>query len=100
MHCRAFWKAGGFSWSLDALYGGILFLMTHLYRARSFKLSRSPRIDSKEMILPAYVAWRATTTTLFLLGFYIGPIDCLKITALMVQKNLGQDPSGMSSNSV
>ncbi len=28
------------------------------------------RIDSKESIPPAYVAWRAGTTTLFLLGFY------------------------------
>ncbi len=38
------------------------------YRARIFKLLRSPRIDSKETIPPAYVAWRAVTTTLFLLG--------------------------------
>jgi hypothetical protein len=29
---------------------------------------RSPEIDSKELISPAYVAWRAGTTTLFLLG--------------------------------
>jgi hypothetical protein len=33
-----------------------------------FKLLRSPGIDSKEPILPAYVAWQAGTTTLFLLG--------------------------------
>ncbi len=33
-----------------------------------FKLLRSPDIDSKESIPPAYVAWRAGTTTLFLLG--------------------------------
>jgi hypothetical protein len=33
-----------------------------------FKLLRSPGIDSKESIPPAYVAWRASTTTLFLLG--------------------------------
>ncbi len=33
-----------------------------------FKLSRSPRIDSKEPIPPGCVAWRASTTTLFLLG--------------------------------
>jgi hypothetical protein len=38
---------------------------------------RSPRIDSKEPILPGYVAWRAGTTTLFL----IGSIGCLKIPA-------------------
>ncbi len=29
-----------------------------------FKLLRSPRIDSKESIPSAYVAWRAGTTTL------------------------------------
>ncbi len=46
-----------------------------LYWARKFKLVRSPRIDSKKSILPAYVAWQAGTTTLFL------PIDCLKIPA-------------------
>ncbi len=37
-----------------------------------FKLLRSPEIDSKEAIPPAYsiyeVSWRAGTTTLFLLG--------------------------------
>ena len=37
-------------------------------RARIFKHLRSPEIDSKELIPPAYVAWRAGTTTLFLLG--------------------------------
>ncbi len=35
---------------------------------RYFKLIRSPGIDYKESIPPAYVAWRAGTTTLFLLG--------------------------------
>ncbi len=39
-----------------------------LVRARIFKLFKSPRIDSRESIPPAYVAWRAGTTTLFLLG--------------------------------
>jgi hypothetical protein len=29
---------------------------------------RSPRIDSNESILTACVAWRTSTTTLFLLG--------------------------------
>ncbi len=38
------------------------------YRARIFKLLRSPRIDFKESMPLAYVAWRAGTTTLFLLG--------------------------------
>ncbi len=33
-----------------------------------FKLLRSPGSDSKKLILPTYVAWRAGTTTLFLLG--------------------------------
>jgi hypothetical protein len=37
-------------------------------RAGIFKLLRSPGIDSKESIPPGYVAWRAGTTTLFLLG--------------------------------
>jgi hypothetical protein len=38
------------------------------FQARIFKLLRSPRIDFKEPIPPAYVAWGAGTTTLFLLG--------------------------------
>ncbi len=33
-----------------------------------FELLSSPGIDSKESIPPAYVAWRAGTTTLYLLG--------------------------------
>ena len=37
-------------------------------RACIFKRLWSPGIDSKEWIPPAYVAWRASTTTLFLLG--------------------------------
>jgi hypothetical protein len=37
-------------------------------RARIFKLLRSPGIDYKESIPPAYVAWRACTKTLFLFG--------------------------------
>ncbi len=39
-----------------------------LYGARIFKRLWSPGIDSKEWIPPAYVAWRAGTITLFLLG--------------------------------
>ncbi len=35
---------------------------------RIFKHLRNPRINSKESIPPAYVAWLAGTTTLFLLG--------------------------------
>jgi hypothetical protein len=38
--------------------------------ARIFKGLWSPGIDSKESIPPAYVAWRAGTITLFLLGAY------------------------------
>jgi hypothetical protein len=34
-----------------------------------FKLLRSPGINFKESIPPAYVSWRAGTTTLFLLAF-------------------------------
>ncbi len=41
------------------------------------KLLRSPGINSKVSIPPAYVAWRAATTTLFL-----APEDCYKIPAL------------------
>jgi len=37
-------------------------------RARIFKLLRCPRSESKEPIPPGCVAWRAGTTTLFLLG--------------------------------
>ncbi len=38
------------------------------YGARIFKRLWSPGIDSKERITLAYVAWRAGTITLFLLG--------------------------------
>ncbi len=44
------------------------------------KRSWSPGIDSKEWIPPAYVAWRAGTTTVFPTRFP-APIDCLKIPA-------------------
>ncbi len=40
----------------------------YAYRARTFKCLWGPGIDSKEWIPPAYVAWRAGTKTLFLLG--------------------------------
>ncbi len=36
-----------------------------------FILLRIPRIDAKESITPAYVAWRAGTATLFLLGLQL-----------------------------
>ncbi len=38
-----------------------------MYRYKAGSL-RSPAINFKESILPAYVAWRAGTTTLFLFG--------------------------------
>ncbi len=38
------------------------------HRARTFKWLWGPGIDSKKWIPPAYVAWRAGTITLFLLG--------------------------------
>jgi hypothetical protein len=38
------------------------------FRARIFKLLWSPGNDSKEPIQPAYVAWGASTITLFLIG--------------------------------
>jgi hypothetical protein len=38
---------------------------TPLNRGGIFELLRSPVIDSKESLLPAYVAWGAGTTTLF-----------------------------------
>ncbi len=44
---------------------------THTYvlsRAGIFKPLWSPGIDAKASIPPAYVAWRAGTITLFLLG--------------------------------
>ncbi len=51
-------------------------------KARILKLLRSPRIDSKEPIPAGCVAWRAGTTTPFLLGSQPS-IDCLKIPALV-----------------
>ncbi len=43
-------------------------------RPRILKLLRSPRIDFMEQIPPDCVAWRASTTTLFLLGSYLPQI--------------------------
>jgi hypothetical protein len=50
---------------------GILAILLVFFRlpiSGSFKLLRSPGVNSKESIPPACVAWRAGTTTLFLLG--------------------------------
>jgi hypothetical protein len=38
-----------------------------------FKLARNPGIDSKVLIPPAYVAWRAGKITLFLVGSQASP---------------------------
>jgi hypothetical protein len=43
-------------------------LIVFLIGARIFERLWSPGIDTKELIPPAYVAWRAGTITLFLLG--------------------------------
>jgi hypothetical protein len=43
-------------------------IMTMLFRARIFKLLRSPRIDYKESVAQGGVTWRAGTSALFLLG--------------------------------
>jgi hypothetical protein len=47
-----------------------------------FNLLRSPGIDYKELIPPAYAAWRAGTSTLFLLGSKPS-IDSSKIPACL-----------------
>ncbi len=59
---------------------GLQYMYTELskYRARMFKLLRNPEIDSKESIPPAYVAWRAGTTTPIPTRFP-AHIDCCKI---------------------
>jgi hypothetical protein len=51
----------------DLALNGSIYCMRD-FRAHIFKLSRSAGIDFKELIPPAYVAWRAGTITLFLLG--------------------------------
>ncbi len=61
----SFWTSeGGGKWGVKS----VLLIWDREYRARIFKLLRSPRIDSKEQISPGCVAWRAYTTTLFQLG--------------------------------
>jgi hypothetical protein len=54
----------------NRIYCSVHMHITHTNtRDGIFKLLRSPgKIDTKEAILPAYVAWRAGTTNLFLLG--------------------------------
>ncbi len=56
----------------DHLFNSMLLRICLLWKGLAwdgiFILLRSPGIDSKKLIPPAYVAWRAGTTTLFLLG--------------------------------
>ncbi len=51
-----------------------------------FKLLRSPGINFKESVPPAYVAWRAGTTTLLYSFSAARPTDCFKI---LEQSNVG-----------
>jgi hypothetical protein len=48
----------------------IFFAWSRVIWAGIFKPLWSPGIDAKASIPPAYVAWRASTITLFLLGAY------------------------------
>ncbi len=57
--CKKLWLFINVTYNVDEVYEAV--------RARIFKLLRAPRIDSKEPIPPDCVAWRAGTTTLFLL---------------------------------
>ncbi len=72
-------------WTVSFLTSSLPLPLPYVYIVLSpyFKRLWSPWIDSEEWIPPAYVAWRARTITLFLLGFLV-PIDCLKIPALFV----------------
>ncbi len=56
------------SWGLGRTTGRTVGVLHGVLRARIFKHLWSPGIDSKEWVQPAYVAWRAGTITLFLLG--------------------------------
>ncbi len=74
--------------------------------ARIFKRLRCPRIDSKASILPAYVAWRAGTITLFVAparlqrlaesipwNRFLGPLNVYKYglcSSVAVQKSFCQ----------
>jgi hypothetical protein len=72
-----------FEWIVRGLVHKNLLLVkltSSLDKAGIFNLLWSPGIDFTESIPPAYVAWRAGTTTPLLLGF-LAPIDCSKITA-------------------
>jgi hypothetical protein len=57
-----------------------------MHRDGIFKLLRIQGIESKESIPPAYVAWRAGTTTLFLLGSEL-PLIVLKFQQIIKTKS-------------
>jgi hypothetical protein len=60
---------GKFShWEAEVMKDGADLFRGDFNRAGIFKPLWSPGIDAKASIPPAYVAWRAGTITLFLLG--------------------------------
>jgi hypothetical protein len=61
-------------------------------RVRIFKRLRSPGIDSKKGIPPAYVAWRAGTITLHIPTRLLAPMYCLKIPAQHFVPNFQLSP--------
>jgi hypothetical protein len=55
----------------------VVFQKVSLTLAREVRSSRAANIkEAQELIPPTNVAWRADTTTLFLLGSFPFPIDC------------------------
>jgi hypothetical protein len=67
-----------------ATMGALILLQTDL-RAQIFKLPRSPRVDSKESIPPAYVATRVGYDNP-IPNRFLAPIDCFKIPALLAMQ--------------
>ncbi len=65
--CSFMSKRAFMSWG-EFFYCVAPWAKAYMNGARIFKRLWSPGIDSKEWIPPAYVAWRAGTITLFLLG--------------------------------
>ncbi len=80
-----FFKSRSFFWQCALCTLSDCVCWVHTFRARISKLFSSPRIDSKESILLAYVAWQAGTTTPTSTRF-LTPTDCFKIPALNSQK--------------
>jgi hypothetical protein len=81
-------------------------LFHHIYaethRARICKSLRSPRIDSPELIPPAYVAWRAGTTNRVVVlarqagNRFLGSFKGLQIRAQVPDE--GREPSEEETN--